>query len=102
MKLKLTTPKVENKTTDTVRVSEIVLNQLLQPSGPRATVEISEGEDSGAYKEHQIQKFTLHKSTLAARLDAVTNGTDTVREALEKAILLALQDAGELSDGTVS
>ena len=99
----LTTPKVETKTIDAYRISAVSIGNLLNDVGPSAVIQLSEGEMvEGSYVEHEVNAVPLNKDVLEAELDKNASGSDTVMEALEKAIFDALVANGNIDSGTLS
>jgi len=101
-KLSLTTPEVESKTTNTIKVMDINVRDLLSETGPTAIVTLERGEVSGEdYTVHERKHYKVSKANLDTELGKTVVGTDTVREAIERASLAALQASGEIGAGTL-
>ena len=102
-KLTLTTPEVENKTTNTVKIRDVNIAGLLEGNGPVAVVGIVEGELSGeVFTEHRSRSFRIEKAVLDVELAKTVTGTDTTQQAIERAILNALVAGGHLATGSIS
>lgn len=103
LKLTLTTPEVESKTTNTVKLRELNLVGLLEDNGPLALVSLTEGyQDGETFTAHRSKNVRLEKVNLEAELDKTVVGTDTVRQALERAIFAALLVSDSISAGSIS
>lgn len=102
LKLALTTPIEETKTTNEVRIKQVTLN--FQDDGEHyGFVEFREGSLTGeTFTEHRVRSMRVATAILTTELDKTVTTSDTNEQAVLKAAYDALVAAGAVGAGTVS
>lgn len=102
LKLSLTTPVEETKTTNQVRLRKISLT-LDEAGNHTAFVEYVEGNLTGeTFTEYRAKTARLPTTELTTELNKTTGGTESNEAAFLKAIYDALVAAGAIGSGTVA
>lgn len=102
VKLSLTTPVEETKTTNEIRIKQITIN--FQDDGNHyAFVEYREGNLTGeTFTEHRVSSVRLQTADLTTELNKTVTTSDTYEQAILKAIFSALIASEAIGAGTVA